>query len=71
MDLGVVAEGRLEFDQTTGTFVVRCQIPQGAVVSVQDILTRYQGQDVRFVLTPSPAWEGQIETPFDLPFPLE
>jgi hypothetical protein len=53
MDLGLVAEGIIELDPMTGRLVIRCEEPGGfRYVDVQEVLEKYRGQEVRFILVP-------------------
>lgn len=54
MDLGSLVEGVVELDPMTGRMVLRVQQEDGSNVflDVQEQLARYQGQEVRFIMTP-------------------
>ena len=53
MDMGVVAEGVVELDPMTGRLVLRCEGPDGIkYVDVQEVLERYKGEEVRFIVAP-------------------
>jgi len=54
MDLGVMVEGVVELDPMSGRMVLRVQQPDGSnsFVDVQEQLERYQGEEVRFIVTP-------------------
>ena len=54
MDLGILVEGVVELDPMSGRMVLRVQQQDGSntFVDVQEQLERYQGEEVRFILTP-------------------
>lgn len=54
MDFGTLVEGVVELDPMTGRMVLRVQQEDGSnqFVDVQEQLQKYQGQQVRFILTP-------------------
>lgn len=54
MDLGIVAEGIIEMDPMTGRMVIRVTDEKGknVFVDVQEALSKYKGQEVRFICTP-------------------
>lgn len=61
LDLGIMVEGVVELDPMTGLHVIRVEGNDGknTFISVQDAVSRYRGQDVRFILTPM-ATIGQL-----------
>lgn len=54
MDLGTLVEGVVELDPMTGRMVLRVQQEDGSnkFLDVQELLQKYQGQEVRFIMTP-------------------
>jgi hypothetical protein len=76
MDLGTFTEGVIELDPMTGRMVLRIQQEDGSNVflDVQEAMTKYKGEAVRFILTPLSTVEkltemvesGQLSTE-DLP----
>jgi len=54
LDLGIIAEGIVELDPMTGRHVIRVVQPDGSntFVDVQEQLAKYNGQDVRLIVTP-------------------
>jgi hypothetical protein len=54
MDLGILAEGVVELDPMTGRMVFRLQQLDGSntFLDIQEHLTRYLGEEVRFIVTP-------------------
>ncbi len=54
LDLGTVAEGIVEIDPMTGRMVIRVEDDQGGFqfIDVQEHLTKYKGQEVRFIVSP-------------------
>lgn len=53
LDLGMMTEGVVEIDPMTGRLVLR--VDKGGsfeYLDVQEVLQTYQGQEVRFILTP-------------------
>jgi len=53
-DLGILLEGVVELDPMTGHMVLRIQQPDGSneFVDIQERLSQYKGEEVRFILTP-------------------
>ena len=53
-DLGIVAEGVVEKDPVTGLFGVQTTGSNGQLEfkDIQKLLERYNGEEVRFILTP-------------------
>ena len=53
MDFGVVVEGVVELDPISGRMVIRSDSEKGFdYLDVQEALTKYQGQEVRFIVAP-------------------
>jgi len=54
MDYGIFIEGVVELDPITGRLVLRIQQQDGSNVflDVQELLEKYKGEEVRFILTP-------------------
>jgi hypothetical protein len=54
LDIGIVQEGTVELDPMTGRYVVRVIGDDGTntFVDVQAEMARYNGQAVRFIMTP-------------------
>jgi len=54
MDLGTMTEGVVELDPMTGRMVLRIPQEDGsfAFLDVQKALEKYQGEPVRFIMTP-------------------
>jgi hypothetical protein len=54
MDLGTMVEGIVELEPMSGRMVLRIQQADGSNVflDVQECMERYQGKEVRFILTP-------------------
>jgi hypothetical protein len=54
MDLGMLTEGVVELDPMTGRMVLRIPQEDGsfAFLDVQEVLERYKGEAVRFIVTP-------------------
>lgn len=55
LDLGFRAEGVVELDPMTGRLVIRCEdVRSGGFISLdlQEHLQKYQGEEVRCILTP-------------------
>jgi len=54
LDLGLIAEGVVELDPMSGRYVIRTEDEKGqiGILDIQARLEQYQGEDVRFILTP-------------------
>jgi len=54
LDLGVMAEGIIELDPMSGRMVIRSVDENGEnqFLDVQEHLSKYRGQEVRFIVTP-------------------
>ena len=54
LDLGLIAEGTVELDPMTGHYVVRIEDADGksTFLDPQSQLEQYNGQEVRFIVTP-------------------
>jgi hypothetical protein len=76
LDLGALIEGVVELDPMNGRMVLRIQQADGSFdfLDVQTILEQYQGEEVRFIVTPLKSVEilarlvesGQLD-PEDVP----
>lgn len=54
MDLGTMVEGIVELDPLSERMVLRIQKLDGTFtfLDVQEVLTKYTGEEVRFIMTP-------------------
>lgn len=54
LDLGVVVEGVVELDPISGRLIIRSEDEHGQFqeVDVQARMEQYQGEEVRFIMTP-------------------
>ena len=54
LDMGLIAEGVVELDPMSGHYVVRTEDEDGKVafLDVQSQLQKYDGEPVRFIMTP-------------------